>query len=148
MTLARWTPQEQQTACALWLSGMSDADIAERLEGRSKMAVRKFIKRQGLKRSREQINDAERVRQRVAYALKHPDGFNFRVNIERLPPRVQVSGEAWRRLEFHPSKTLMQLGPNDCRWPVGDDDIQEFCAAPREFLSPYCACHTKMGVPK
>ena len=38
-------------------------------------------------------------------------------------------------------KTLDELRRTDCRWPVGDDKPQRFCAEPAVTGKPYCDGH-------
>lgn len=45
--------------------------------------------------------------------------------------------------------TLMQLQPDQCRYPVGEVDQVEpvrhlFCGAPQQHKSSYCAAHHKI----
>jgi len=46
--------------------------------------------------------------------------------------------------EAEPSKggkTLLQLGANDCRWPVGSKPPWRFCARPKVAGKSYCEEH-------
>ena len=41
--------------------------------------------------------------------------------------------------------TLLELRPDQCRWPEGDRAPYSFCGAPQEFGS-YCSEHQKLSV--
>lgn len=43
-------------------------------------------------------------------------------------------------------KPLLDLDPNDCRWPVTADKPFLFCGARKAPGSSYCACHKAMSV--
>lgn len=43
-------------------------------------------------------------------------------------------------------KPLLDLNPNDCRWPVTDDRPFLFCGEPKAGAGSYCACHKRMSV--
>lgn len=47
-------------------------------------------------------------------------------------------------------KTLMELGPQDCRWPIGDPQEKSFryCGVPHApaVLQPYCDAHQRMNM--
>lgn len=43
-------------------------------------------------------------------------------------------------------KTLLDLEPSDCRWPVTDDRPHLFCGEPKLPGSSYCACHKPLSV--
>ncbi len=42
-------------------------------------------------------------------------------------------------------KTIFELGPHDCRWPVGEpkSDLFFFCGAVTEKDRPYCSSHCR-----
>ncbi len=44
-------------------------------------------------------------------------------------------------------KTLLELGQNDCRWPIGEPRHPDFrfCAEARLEGRPYCALHWSMA---
>jgi len=43
--------------------------------------------------------------------------------------------------------TFDELGPDHCRWPVGDPRRGPFgfCGAPRQGTGPYCEAHRQMA---
>jgi hypothetical protein len=43
-------------------------------------------------------------------------------------------------------KPLLDLEPNDCRWPVTHDRPHLFCGEPKLSGGGYCACHKAMSV--
>lgn len=46
-------------------------------------------------------------------------------------------------IPFVQRKTLLTLGPRDCRWPVGDPQAEDFfyCGAEKSGNGSYCAAH-------
>jgi GcrA cell cycle regulator len=44
-------------------------------------------------------------------------------------------------------KTLMDLAPHDCRWPIGEPRQEgfHFCGEPQLAGRPYCARHWQMA---
>lgn len=42
-------------------------------------------------------------------------------------------------------KTIFELGPHDCRWPIGEpkSDLFFFCGAVAEEKRPYCSAHCR-----
>jgi len=47
-------------------------------------------------------------------------------------------------------KQLANIGPHDCRWPIGEPgrDGFRFCAQPRDGCGPYCASHRAAATTK
>ncbi|HWK33184.1 MAG TPA: GcrA family cell cycle regulator [Hyphomicrobium sp.] len=45
-------------------------------------------------------------------------------------------------------KTLANLQPNECRWPIGDPQRPgfHFCGAHKQEGNPYCAEHAALAV--
>lgn len=44
-----------------------------------------------------------------------------------------------------PVKTLLDLGPMDCRWPSGHHQIVFICGQQRVDKLPYCVCHCRIA---
>lgn len=42
-------------------------------------------------------------------------------------------------------RTLMELGPQHCRWPIGDEPPFLFCGAVREPGRSYCPGHVRLA---
>jgi hypothetical protein len=42
------------------------------------------------------------------------------------------------------AKSLVELGPDECRWPYGDRDFV-FCALPADEGQAFCPCHRGMA---
>lgn len=61
-----------------------------------------------------------------------------------VPPRERPPEDERPRRKL---KTLTELEPRDCRWPIGEpkDQAFGFCAKPRCEGSPYCAEHRERG---
>ena len=60
-----------------------------------------------------------------------------RPRIPRIPQNKPANGER---------KTLLDLDPGDCRWPVGEEgDTYTFCGCPKDGDLPYCAAHWRQS---
>ncbi|MCP5015792.1 MAG: hypothetical protein GY938_11065, partial [Ketobacter sp.] len=48
------------------------------------------------------------------------------------------------------SKTTLELGPNDCKWPIGDPELPGFvhCGHKRRGDGPYCENHHARAHPQ
>jgi GcrA cell cycle regulator len=51
-------------------------------------------------------------------------------------------------IPFEQRKTLLTLGPRDCRWPVGDPQAEDFfyCGAEKFSGGSYCAAHRQRAL--
>ena len=69
-------------------------------------------------------------------------------NDRRFRAHTAAAAQADRRPPGSPRHiTIVDLGPNDCRWPVNDDmSNAEYCGLPcREASAVYCADHHRRG---
>jgi len=118
-----WTDERLAALREMWSAGVSGPKIAEAL-GVSRGSVAGKIHRlknatshSGTVNTKKRVKPA--VRRKMAHACASPD--------EPANP-----------------KTLLELGPDDCRWPEGDprSPAFRFCGR-RTVCRPYCQQHAK-----
>ena len=140
-----WTEDRTEMLRKLWAVGqLSCSGIAAEMgDGVTRNAIIGKVHRlqlngrvYGSKRTPEQIEAAKR---------RKADRLNERRRTERaktFTPRITVTNlEALRCVEVEPlGKTLLELGPNDCRYPFGDGPYT-FCGHPQFDGSSYCGGH-------
>lgn len=136
--VSAWTDEAIETLKFLWAEGHSAAQIAGRI-GVTRNAVIGKIHRLGLAarppRPRASKPAAPRraaVRRPVLRAafIADPGDADISCGNEEL------TGEA----------TLMSLGANMCRWPIGDPALAEFRLCGRAADGgPYCAHHARLA---
>ena len=78
-------------------------------------------------------------RRKIRMPAKPPPEKFFR---PRKPPQRVVD------LQARGTVTIMELLPNDCRWPSGDRSPFMFCGAPQIEGCSYCEAHALMGFTK
>jgi GcrA cell cycle regulator len=145
--LSIWTEARIETLRRLWARGdFSCSGIAEEMgDGITRNAVIGKIHRLGLtgkiygairtyiRRTPEQIEATRRAQNERRRERRRSQ----RVTIVKPP----VNLEALRCVEVIPlGKTLLELGPNDCRYPYGDGPFT-FCGQPQFKGSSYCGGH-------
>ena len=128
-----WTPERIDKLRVLWAKNLSAWLIARELGGCTRSAVLGKVNRLGL--------STRRVLKPKHKAPRKPRSktFNF-VNMDKPLPRPSVAAQT----AFGQTKTLPNLDRHDCRWPLGDGPFV-FCAAEREFDSPYCPQHSAVA---
>lgn len=139
-----WTEDRIEMLRKLWASGISFSNIAAEIGvGVTRSAISGKIGRLGLtgrdtanriygKRSLEQIEATKR---------RKAERRNERRRIQRVS-FVMVNLEALRCTEVVPMhKSLLELGPNDCRYPYGSNAPYTFCGHPQMEGHSYCGPH-------
>lgn len=132
-----WTDSRIVDLTRYWAEGLSCSQIAASLGNTTRNAVIGKIHRLGLpsppmSRTREKKSRAARERRPV-----YP-----RQRFVATPELVEQA--TLRCVEIIPrGLALVDLEPNDCRWPYGGDDGQPitFCAHPQQAGSSYCTPH-------
>ena len=112
-----WNQELLDKLKELRAQGLTNAQIGARL-GKSKSAIQRKCYRLGwIDQKRSLKAKAEVKRQRLAKADK--------------PPAPDSDGTV----------TLLDLQPDQCRYPYGDAGAFRFCGQPRRDGSSYCAKH-------
>jgi GcrA cell cycle regulator len=133
-----WT-EEQDQYLREHRGKLSSSQIGAQL-GCTKNAVIGRANRIGLGRLRsyndfEEINHAKRVKKIAKERVARP----ATVNLVALPPPSFDDAA----IPVEQRKSTLELGPHDCRWPVGDPQEPGFffCGAIQRDDSSYCAAH-------
>jgi GcrA cell cycle regulator len=136
-----WT-EEQDQYLREHRGKLSSSQIGAQL-GCTRNAVIGRSNRLGLERLRsyntfEEINHGKRVKA-AAKVAKEGAVRPATVNLVALPP-PSIDDAA---IPAEQRKSTLDLGPHDCRWPVGDPQEPGFffCGAVQRDGSSYCAAH-------
>ena len=144
-----WTPELKDQVKTLW-ADHSAAEIATVMNGQgytfTRNAIVGALHRLGLTHNNKEKthpntsgkNGGAGRPQRSLRPVR-TRAFTPRIAYE-LPETIQL-----RCVEIVPrGLTVLDLEPNDCRWPYGDDAIT-FCGHPKMAGSPYCVPHMALG---
>jgi len=141
MTLARdtWTEDRVETLGKLWREGQSASQIARNLgHGITRNAVMGKIYRLGLSgRGAPRLPGAGRADQRRERRGCIPR----RAEEPRLlpPPVVAAPGLPLPQTGL---ASVVSVGRGQCRWPMGDPLVEDFCLCGRAAVrGAYCAAH-------
>ena len=129
-----WTPELKDQVKTLW-ADHSAAEIAMVMNGQGYTFTRNSIIGV-LHRENMTSKDIQSLAKKPAAPRPVRERtFTPRIAYE-LPETIQL-----RCVEIVPrGLTVLDLEPNDCRWPYGDDAIT-FCGGPRMNGSSYCVPH-------
>lgn len=116
---------------------MSAALIADKLKC-SRNAVLGRAHRLGLQRL-DRNNPANAKPRRGSICRLPATVRVMKVKVPDAPPIIDA------QIPFEQRKQLLDLGPTDCRWPVGDPGTPGFffCGGPTSSEQAYCAAHHK-----
>jgi GcrA cell cycle regulator len=125
----KWDETRIATLTQMWSAGYSAGQIAKQMGDLSRSAVIGKIWRMGLERRRE----ASRYKP-VQVKLPKPRPEPLKFAPQPLPRFTEPTVTP-------PLKSLLDLEPGDCRYPIGDprESGFGFCAKPRLSGSVYCA---------
>jgi len=134
----------------LWNEGRSAGYIADLLGGTTRNAVIGKAHRLGLpgRAQPTRMLNTERKARKTKQSTPAPK--TPRVYVPRPWHTGDVEGLATasqRAKESHPTakhKTLLDLDPNDCRWPFGDGPFT-FCGCKKSPIGSYCEEHTRLA---
>lgn len=146
-----WTPEKIEALRKLADTGLSAAQMAVELGGVTRNAVIGKCSRLGLKYGGNPLPRIRRPRPRKPRAPRTLKGTRM---VEKRELNRQIAeaapidkaeafnAEAFIALTNRQPKALLELGPHECRWPVGE----MFCGdATINTRRPYCASHTGVG---
>lgn len=137
----RWTEARASAVKQLWADGLSASQIAMRLGGVTRNAVIGKVHRMGLP------NRKTRTRTRPKPKLR--------------TPRIALTFVLPKRRKAHPPKPyaaaeigalapllieLLDLQPQQCRWPVGDPREAGFGFCGHHADGGYCPAHAKAAI--
>lgn len=127
-----WTETQEILVESLWSSGLTAAEIAKHLPGRSRNSIGSWLDQHGFKRSAEsaKLTKALRVTTLVAPVVYAP-----------VPISGALAGSSPR-----PWETRRRVG--ECAWPIDSDDGVLSCCLPVWTERPYCKGHCKVAYVK
>jgi GcrA cell cycle regulator len=141
-----WTDARVETLKALWLSGLSAAQVAAGLGGVTRNAVIGKLHRLGVAgRAGASLPGVQTARPPVCRLAPT----TFQRSARRLRPRARPPGPSLSAPAPIASEgpplvaDLLSLGPHACRWPIGEPAAGGFgfCGRPAEGGGSYCAGH-------
>lgn len=141
-TARSWTADKVSMLRSLWEEGLSTTKIAERIGGGcTKNAVISKANYLNLKpRSRKQVYQASGlVKPRFGQVFGAPGPKRL---YEKYKPVAHLP------LPGLTPKELIDLGPNECRWPFGHLPDMKFCGGRTQSGQTYCMHHEKISRPK
>jgi hypothetical protein len=137
-----WTDEEIKIARDMFEKGKSFTVIGAFL-GRTRNAIAGLANRLHFSRPVEQKKVEEEITSVPPKSI-----FIELEDTEEGPDDDDLA--AWQELQVpvatnnHGPKSLIDLEPNDCRWPIGDEDFV-FCAKLKLEGHPYCPKHFKLA---
>ena len=148
-----WTDDRVDLLKKLWQEGLSASQIAGRLGGVTRNAVIGKVHRLGLSgRATTSRMKSSRPRARAATARRAQQRPNFRQlgnpafrNLYQAEAEANLPVVDEIDIPLAERKNLQDLMENDCRWPIGDpqhDDFH-FCNKSKVPGLPYCEFHAK-----
>lgn len=149
-----WTKDRQEKAKALWAEGKSASEIGDILHT-SRNAVISKLWRMGCSQDRatgqRKMSAGGRANaQRIAAVAMIQRQLEQREDrakwlqgppSPRTPPYVEPAPDTIVPVEKR--KGIIDLGPDDCKWPIGDPQQEgfHFCDGVRVLGQPYCSKH-------
>lgn len=154
ISIARgWTDEREQMLRDLWADGFSASQIADRMGGLSRNGVIGKAHRLGLQgrlpktRTREPgpmkqgvLKKARKQRPTPNHVSRFFNGSGgFAARVEPVVPGPELVIPAAER------KGVVDLQPDDCRWPIGDPLKPDFTFCNRKSVQglPYCEHHAR-----
>ena len=140
-----WIDDRVSDLKAMWASGRTGGEIASSF-GVTRCAVLGKIFR--LRLPVRAIENNKRYKKRTPEQIAAKRAKDKRGNEKRrakqitVKPKLTITNlEALRCVEVEPlGKTLLELGPNECRYPYGDGPYT-FCGNPTMGECSYCGPH-------
>lgn len=136
-----WTDERVHQLREMWNQGATASQIAHKLGNDfTRSAVMGKVRRLDLLR-RTKINPQPKKKIIRTYRPKASVILQAPVPLQ---PEIIIPIED---VPLHQRKTLVDLGPDDCRWPIGDpcgDDFY-FCGAETFLHHPYCGYHCRIA---
>lgn len=169
--IGSWTPERVEKLRVLWAEGLSAAEIAKalgepilsrnsiiskanRTPGFERRVSHHFVSGADHKKSfkgyRELAENPGRPRKDGTPARRKIKEKAKRVTLPPLPINGPVltadtkllKSAAWNALEGTTPKSLAELGPGECHWPIGENPTL-FCGCATE--KTYCDAHAKIA---
>lgn len=153
-----WTVDRIETLRKLWADGLSASQIATALGGITRNAVIGKIHRLGLSGRVKAPPRAQAPRRPAAppRPAQQPRAMAAAAAVvrvvERPLPALQPQAQPQTIADVVPfarGVTLLDLGPQQCRWPIGDPGGSDFkfCGARTGPAETYCCGHADLAFP-
>lgn len=128
-----WTDEDVEKARQLYYNGATFSAIAAELS-RTRNAIAGLCNRYQFKRAPKppKVAAAKKVTAALTKKIKE-------IAEVIAPPTLPIPPTP-----RNSPKSLVELEPRDCRWPIGDTDFQ-FCAEETVEGKPYCLKHCKLA---
>ncbi|MBG7616495.1 GcrA cell cycle regulator [Brevundimonas sp. BAL450] len=148
-----WNDDRVEALKKLWLEGKSCSEISREFKGVvSRNAVIGKLHRMGLSQPDRGLPPVGRDRpmrapkvERTRYAKPPKPGPQKKVAVVFGAAPTVRGQQAPRHTPapepLTPTKTLMELGKDDCRWIIGERVGRVFCGRASTDCSPYCQTH-------
>lgn len=131
-----WTEPRIETLKQLWVDGFSCSQIASNLGGITRNAVIGKVHRLGLPpRAPTPKRQARPSKPRTRIIFGNIRSWKA---IDPTPEPVAIDDAA---IPHSQRRTLMELTPATCRWPIGQGADVFFCGGGVEEDRPYCSPH-------
>lgn len=144
---ATWTEEMMIDLLTCWNNKITPAKIAVSMTAKygrhlSRSAIIGKLSRLGLRTTPDTPPEENKYLKAKKPQQQNP--FNTWTRRPRRAASPQLSEHIEVVVPADQRKTLLDLEPEDCRWPIGDpyDDGFHFCAARQVPGSSYCAYHT------
>lgn len=148
-----WSDERVEILKKLWVDGLSASQIAKQLGGVTRNAVIGKVHRLGLAGRAAPSRPIKRVvRPRPTLVTENPE-----IEIKAAIPEQKIKQPEMPQLHNHKHEVaprhdgvligVLDLGPNMCKWPIGDPTDAEFgfCGAKSHASWPYCKEHGEIA---
>jgi len=125
-----WSPEESAQLRLLWDQGLSASQIAQQIS--RKWEHRRICKSTILNKAR-----------RMGLPGRRRSVESYRGNTKRIRKPVPFATIIDTNIPIEQRRTLVQLEPRECKWPIGDPESPEFffCGGAAHERGPYCSAH-------
>lgn len=144
----QWSEALEARLADLWMQGVSGSLIAEQI-GKTRSAVMGKVNRLGLPMRKTETSVTPTRKPRAPRAKKpkvqRPPSPETLARLAVIAARQVTVPVADMAIPLEQRKTLLELTPSCCKWPVGDP-AQEgffFCGGVAEMSGPYCPAHAR-----
>lgn len=155
MTDFKWSDEAVTELKRLWADGLSASKCADDLQAAfggspTRSSVLGKINRLGLSEPRSKRNatptSKKKKRERKTVTLLTNHGRRYDV-LELNKPELVVNQLSADDIPLSQRKQLLDLQPEDCRWPYNDPGKPDFffCGAVKSSGRPYCAYHAAVA---
>lgn len=136
-----WTDERVEILTKLWGEGRTAAEIAKELGGVTRNAVIGKAHRLKLSGRASPIQQTKKPANTSVPKAPTPVEKKAQVVAPVIKPEISDSDKSRKRIP------MTELGPSQCRWPIGDPEDENFgfCGDHAEDGSPYCAEHSAVA---